>query len=55
MIYESRRASPAEAIAGELSKAPSCRRITFPLRHTVYVGLRETRRRRMSGGKPRAR
>jgi transposase len=29
MIHKSRRASTAEAIAGELSKAPSCRRIVF--------------------------
>jgi hypothetical protein len=40
---ETRRASTAEAIAGELSKSPSCSRVAFFLRHTVYVGLTENR------------
>jgi transposase len=29
VVHESKTASTAEAIAGELAKAPSCRRIVF--------------------------
>ena len=31
VVYESKTASTAEAIAGELAKAPRCRRIVFEL------------------------